>query len=1008
MSHHAADGISSEDWADVTDASGRPAQRLREGLDTGVRVMEDGRLDIKLSEHKPWLQRIARHTKEHPYPRGPIDHRPSVTFDPDEEESYPLRLNIVIQVIGSRGDIQPFIAIGQRLHAHGHRVRLATHLSFRETVQDANLEFFNIGGDPAELMAFMVKNPGLLPDMRTIRSGAIRKRRREMRDIFSGCWRSCFEMGDGTGIEHHVASDPWSEEVDYRHLPFVADVVIANPPSFAHISCAEKLGVPLNLMFTMPWSATQAFPHPLANIHSKNTKPSVANFASYAIVEIMLWEGLGDLINRFRKRELGLDPLDALRAPGIAHRLRIPYTYLWSPALLSKPLDWPGSIDVVGFSTLPETTSYKPPDDLAAFLASGPPPIYIGFGSIVVDNPSRLTNIVFTAIRATGHRALVSRGWGNIGADQPAADDILMLDKVPHDWLFHRVSAVVHHGGAGTTAAGLIRGRPTVIVPFFGDQMFWGSIVARAGAGPEPVPYKQLTSEKLADAIRFALRESTLEKAEELGVQMREEEGARNTVCSFYRHLDVAALRCELCPGRPAVWWVKGQHSRNPKGKGVKLSAFAATVLVETGLLKPHDLVLYRSKEYDTSRDPRGPISAGAEVLYGVVTDFVSAIAEVPTDVAEMIRAHGQYGDHRRSGESRRRHRHRHFRHGQRRPNPACEWKKDHFARGQMDSVVGSSTPSRTSKEKDEGKRGSAARGEPGSGSGSDEASESESESLSRRSSSASNSNLSSISNSDSSPAADSATSYASAHSQSHSHSNSPSNSSKQSPPLADIAAAISRTPTSHDPDLTAELKTLSLENTLRRQQSRENAIEVREVLADARYHASRAGKHLLDWILLLPTDLSLSFSKGFHNAPKLYHDPMVQETPTVRGVRGGLRAAGTEFTQEFYQGITGLVTQPRYGHKEGGTKGMLKGVGKGVGGAFFKPAAGLWGLIGYPLDGVHKSLRHSLGKSKVKEILASRISQGLGEMVAASPEERATVIRRWNEIQKRHESHGS
>jgi hypothetical protein len=321
-----------------------------------IQSVEDGRLDIKLSDHKPWIQRIVRHTKEHPYPSGHPDHKPSVTFCPNEEESYPLRLNIVIQVIGSRGDIQPFLAIGQRLQSHGHRVRLATHLSFRETVQDSGLEFFNIGGDPAELMAFMVKNPGLLPGMRTIRSGAIPKRRREMRTIFSGCWRSCFEMGDGTGIEHHVPSDPWnSDEVDYRHVPFVADVVIANPPSFAHLSCAEKLGVALNLMFTcvflciltvnglmledcrMPWSATQAFPHPLANIRSQNTKPSVANFASYAIVEIMLWEGLGDLINRFRKRELGLDPLDALRAPSIAHRLRIPYTYLWYTPCFTHP-----------------------------------------------------------------------------------------------------------------------------------------------------------------------------------------------------------------------------------------------------------------------------------------------------------------------------------------------------------------------------------------------------------------------------------------------------------------------------------------------------------------------------------------------------------------------------------------------------------------------------------------------------------------------------------------------
>lgn len=275
----------------------------------------------------------------------------SASFRPNpEDEYYPLRLNIVIHVVGSRGDIQPFLAIGKQLKSHGHRVRLATHLSFRETVEEEGLEFFNIGGDPSELMAFMVKNPGLMPDLRTIRSGAIRLRRREMKSIFSGCWRSCYETGDGTGIDHHIKDEPdplsGDEAVDFRRLPFVADVIIANPPSFAHLSCAEKLGVPLNMMFTyvfslplvsmrrlivsrMPWSATQAFPHPLANVQSQNTKPSVANFASYAIVEIMMWEGLGDLINRFRKRELGLDPLDAIRAPSLAHRLQVPYTYLW-------------------------------------------------------------------------------------------------------------------------------------------------------------------------------------------------------------------------------------------------------------------------------------------------------------------------------------------------------------------------------------------------------------------------------------------------------------------------------------------------------------------------------------------------------------------------------------------------------------------------------------------------------------------------------------------------------
>lgn len=218
-------------------------------------------------------------------------------------------------------------------------------------------------------------------------------------------------------------------------------------------------------------------------------------------------------------------------------------------------------------------------------MDSGDPPIYIGFGSIVVDDPSELTNIVFDAVRQTHVRAVISKGWGNIGTDQAGPPEIMMIDKCPHDWLFQHVSAVVHHGGAGTTAAGLSLGKPTTIVPFFGDQTFWGSIVSRAGAGPDPIPYKRLTANKLAEAIKTALKDETKKKAAEIGENMRHEEGVRSAVTSFYRHLDDDSLRCSLCPNRPAVWWVK--HS------GIKLSAFAATVLVETGLVKPSNLVLY-------------------------------------------------------------------------------------------------------------------------------------------------------------------------------------------------------------------------------------------------------------------------------------------------------------------------------------------------------------------------------------------------------------------------------
>lgn len=208
---------------------------------------EDGRLDIKLRQDSPSLAGLLQRLQHHP-PRHP-ERRESVIPVSETDKRFPLCLNIVIHVVGSRGDVQPFVALGKELKRHGHRVRLATHLAFNDFVHDNGLEFFSIGGDPGELMAFMVKNPGLLPDLRTIRSGDIQRRRQEMKTIFSGCWRSCVEMGDGTGLPQ-VVDDPWNESGDYRLRPFVADAIIANPPSYAHISCAEKLGIPLHLMFT--------------------------------------------------------------------------------------------------------------------------------------------------------------------------------------------------------------------------------------------------------------------------------------------------------------------------------------------------------------------------------------------------------------------------------------------------------------------------------------------------------------------------------------------------------------------------------------------------------------------------------------------------------------------------------------------------------------------------------------------------------------------------------------
>jgi len=162
-------------------------------------------------------------------------------------------MNVVIHVVGSRGDVQPFVALGKVLKdKYYHRVRLATHPVFKDFVQENGLEFFSIGGDPSELMAFMVKNPGLMPGFDTMRRGDIGKRRNEIGIMIQGCWRSCIEPGDGSGV---AASDNNTNE--FNDAPtssdmrsFVADAIIANPPSFAHIHCAEKLGIPIHMMFT--------------------------------------------------------------------------------------------------------------------------------------------------------------------------------------------------------------------------------------------------------------------------------------------------------------------------------------------------------------------------------------------------------------------------------------------------------------------------------------------------------------------------------------------------------------------------------------------------------------------------------------------------------------------------------------------------------------------------------------------------------------------------------------
>ncbi|KAL3423596.1 glycosyltransferase family 28 domain-containing protein [Phlyctema vagabunda] len=790
----------------------------KNGLGTSARVTDDGRVNMRINQFNHRLSQIFTpalfeqvRSVQDSCPPPPPYVPPSLGGD--RRITPPPPLNIVIQVVGSRGDVQPFVALGIVLqNSYNHRVRLATHPIFKDFVQENGLEFFSIGGDPSGLMAFMVKNPSLMPGFRSLLSGDISQRRRDVAEYIQGCWRSCYEAGDGMGLR--ATDDDLSElsENDPTARPFVADCIIANPPSFAHIHCAEKLGIPLHIMFTMPYSPTQAFPHPLANIQSSNADPQLTNYISYAMIEVLSWQGIGDIINRFRKKCLGLDPISLIWAPGMLQRLKVPHTYCWSPALIPKPNDWGPHISISGFYLLNLDSHYTPFPDFQAFLDAGPPPVYIGFGSIVLEDPDAMTELIFDVVRKTGQRVLLSKGWGGMGADGlRIPTSVYLLGNVPHGWLFKHVSCVVHHGGAGTTAAGITAGRPTVVVPFFGDQPFWGAMIAKAGAGPDPIPYRQLTVDKLADAINFCLRPESLERAKELASKMAAERGSDIGAQSFHQHLEPDRLRCTFAPSRVSVWRIKRTQ--------VRLSAFAACTLANANLLDFHDLKLFRPQEYYTDEGPWDPISRGAAACFRAFSGMAMGVVEVPSETLKPLQ----------------------------------------------------------------------------SGSGKN----------------------------------------------------------------------------------------------------------YNDLLRQTGVHTSKGLGRFVRAFVQAPVDISGGLTKGFHNLPKLWGDDTVRPHEQVSDFKSGAVAAGKEFGFGWYDGVTGLVTQPYKGAQKEGASGFVKGFGKGIGGFATKPFAAFSGILSHTMKGVHKEVQKLFGSNVQNYIVTSRVAQGYEEWLQSSDAEKQDVIFRWKLIRK-------
>jgi len=393
--------------------------------------------------------------------------------------------------------------LGKGLKQAGHVVRLVTHQDFEEFVRSHGVEFW-----PVEVS---VQDIAQGQDMRALLEGG------NFLAILSQMGKDA-QRGALAGAKGGLAA--------CRGM----DLVIAGIGGvFIGIAIAEKLGLPLVQAYYIPFTPTRAYPSFL--LPQMPLWPGGAlNRLSYRIAQQMMWQGFRSADKLARKRVLDLPPAPFLGPFNADCLQRTPILYGYSPSVIPRPPDWDENTHVTGYWFLHPADDWSPPPALLAFLQADPPPIYVGFGSMSSRNAEQTADLILQALERAKQRAVILSGWGGLRkADLP--DSVFMVESVPFSWLFPRVAAVVHHGGAGTTSAGLRAGVPSVVIPFFGDQPFWGRRVAALGVGPEPIPRRKLTAERLAQAIQQAVTDPMMrQQAADLGVKIRAEDGIARAV----------------------------------------------------------------------------------------------------------------------------------------------------------------------------------------------------------------------------------------------------------------------------------------------------------------------------------------------------------------------------------------------------------------------------------------------------------------------------------------------
>ena len=417
-------------------------------------------------------------------------------------------MRIVVFTVGTQGDARPFAALGRGLAARGHRVTIATAAHHAPLVSGAGLVHAEI---PSDFLELMVREQAAMDSGSQLRLG-----RRVMRALAD-----------------------WAPEWARRGRALAADadlVIGSGSGTTLAASVAELHGLPSVQAQFMPLTPSRAFPPvwPPPRGAATGTLRGMTNLASARAVRMLVWRLQADAVDALRG-ELGLAPYP-WRGPWSLPGRRTLYAY--SRHLLPQPADWPcETIRVTGSWFLDQGADWTPPPDLAAFLAAGPKPIYVGFGSMLTGQAAALSRIVLEAVRRSGERAVIAGGWGALdaGSLNETSGDVLFIDGAPHDWLFPRVRLAVHHGGSGTTAAAARAGVPQVIVPFTADQPFWSWCLHAIGLNPVRLERKTLDADRLAQAIRSALDGSARTLAARLGPLIEAEDGVGNAIDTLER-----------------------------------------------------------------------------------------------------------------------------------------------------------------------------------------------------------------------------------------------------------------------------------------------------------------------------------------------------------------------------------------------------------------------------------------------------------------------------------------